>query len=384
MKNAKVVIGAAFGDEGKGLMTDYLASSTTNPIVVRYNGGSQAGHTVVTPDGKRHVFSHIGSGAFANADTYLSQFFITNPTFFWREVQDLDGRTGYVYVHPRGRLSTPFDVLLNQIRDGSLKHGSCGYGINETVVRCHTDFETTNFYLNNPELLRKKLEVIRDLWVPIRLRQMGIIPDAEAMYAIQNPALIDDYIRDVDHMRKAVRLREADVLELKDVIFEGAQGLLLDEEHHFFPHVTRSRTGLPNVRKIAAEAGITDLDVFYMTRAYTTRHGNGPLPHHDPDLSYEDDTNAPNKWQGSLRFSPLDLDLIGEAVNNDLRDHSNITAHVMITHMDQMTSLDCAIGGKVYEDLAMQRFFDYTRVATRIGRIGISTGPTRNHIQEGI
>ena len=69
MKNIKVVIGANFGDEGKGLMTDYFASKSNKSLVVRFNGGGQAGHTVTTKDGRRHVFHHFGSGIFAGADT---------------------------------------------------------------------------------------------------------------------------------------------------------------------------------------------------------------------------------------------------------------------------------------------------------------------------
>ena len=69
MKNVKIVIGASFGDEGKGLMTDYFASEAAkrreNCLVICSNGGAQRGHTVTTPDGRRHVFHHFGSGVYA-------------------------------------------------------------------------------------------------------------------------------------------------------------------------------------------------------------------------------------------------------------------------------------------------------------------------------
>ena len=85
MKKAYAVIGANFGDEGKGLMTDYFCRTNDNPIDIRINGGAQAGHTVCTPEGERHIFSHIGAGYFAGADTYLSEFFIANPMLFVKE-----------------------------------------------------------------------------------------------------------------------------------------------------------------------------------------------------------------------------------------------------------------------------------------------------------
>lgn len=79
MGSAIAVIGAGFGDEGKGLMTDYCCQRPKYTTVVRFNGGAQAGHTVVTPDGRRHVFSHFGSGTLRGAATFLSRFFICNP-----------------------------------------------------------------------------------------------------------------------------------------------------------------------------------------------------------------------------------------------------------------------------------------------------------------
>ena len=80
MSNVKVVIGSNFGDEGKGLMTDYFCAEAKKRnescIVVLSNGGAQRGHTVVTPDGIRHVFHHFGSGTFAEAPTYFSEQYV--------------------------------------------------------------------------------------------------------------------------------------------------------------------------------------------------------------------------------------------------------------------------------------------------------------------
>src|SRR5262249_48902654 len=93
-----------------------------------------------------------------------------------------------------------------------------------------------------------------------------------------------------------------------NIVFEGAQGLLLDEYHRFFPHVTRSRTGLANVVDLCQAMGDIDrLDVYYVIRPYMTRHGEGPFPSYDPDMSFPDPTNHPNPWQGTLRFGALDV-----------------------------------------------------------------------------
>lgn len=91
----KVVIGSGFGDEGKGLMTDYFCSSfprDESVLNVRFNGGAQAGHTVVTPYGLRHVFGHFGAGSFLpNVVTYLSSEFLVNPILFRKEYGKLLG-----------------------------------------------------------------------------------------------------------------------------------------------------------------------------------------------------------------------------------------------------------------------------------------------------
>ena len=137
----KVVIGANYGDEGKGLMTDYFASKYKNPLVVCSNGGAQRGHTVVTPTGLRHVFHHFGSGTLCGAMTYLPSSFVVNPMIFAEEYQELKKLTGKVpiiYINKRCKISTPFDMMINQILEecrGEDKHGSCGVGVWETIVR---------------------------------------------------------------------------------------------------------------------------------------------------------------------------------------------------------------------------------------------------------
>ncbi|HCB15329.1 MAG TPA: adenylosuccinate synthase, partial [Gammaproteobacteria bacterium] len=114
---AQVVIGAQFGDEGKGRWVDYYAAKNSDDgIVIRFNGGAQAGHTVVTPDGRRHVFSHIGSGAFAGAKTFLSRFFVCNPILFLKEREKLAalGIKPVTGIDPASPVTTPYDMMINQ------------------------------------------------------------------------------------------------------------------------------------------------------------------------------------------------------------------------------------------------------------------------------
>ncbi len=329
MKRAKVVIGAGFGDEGKGLFTDYLASQSAAPAtVVRFNGGAQAGHTVETPDGQRHVFSHFGAGSFAGARTFLSRFFAVNPLMFLRErgqLQEL-GLAPEVVLDADAPVTTPYDMMVNQIVEdarGNSRHGSCGVGFGETIAR-HEDAEHRLMVrdLLSPTLA-DRLNHIRREWLPRRLVQLGVGQLDDAWQRrVDSADILEGFINSSQRLCALASIAPSSYLASQgNVIFEGAQGLLLDQRFRFFPHVTRSNTGLQNVVVLAREAGLTGLDVVYATRSYLTRHGAGPLPHELHDKPYEriiDLTNKPHPYQGNLRFAPLNIDLLHEAITADL------------------------------------------------------------------
>lgn len=108
------------------------------------------------------------------------------------------------------------------------------------------------------------------------------------------------------------------------MVFEGGQGLLLDEKNvEFFPHLTRSATGLRNVVPHCRAWGLDQLDVLYVTRTYMTRHGAGPFPTEAPAmqaLQLVDTTNVRNEWQGALRYGTLDLPRVRAAIDADLQE----------------------------------------------------------------
>src|SRR5262249_21460952 len=139
-RHATVVIGANFGDEGKGLAVDSLVARDPNAAVIRFNGGAQAGHTVVAEDGRRHGFSHFGAGAFLGAATFLSRFFVVQPSIFATEAAELAGMgvRPVVFVDPDAKVTPPFDVFINQGVEeprGGARHGSVGIGFGETIER---------------------------------------------------------------------------------------------------------------------------------------------------------------------------------------------------------------------------------------------------------
>lgn len=336
---AQAVIGAGWGDEGKGLLTDALARPET--LVVRFNGGAQAGHTVVTPDGRRHVFHGVGSGSFRGAATFLSRFHVHNPLLHREEVAALRGLgvQPQMVADPRGMVTTPWDMMLNQMAEearGAGRHGSCGLGLNETVTRTEAGFGLTAADLAGGGL-GDVLHGIRSRWVPQRLEALGLRPGAAWRARLESAGVLGAFVDAASSFVAEVPLAaDAIAAHAGPVLFEGAQGLLLDAEHRWFPHVTRSRTGLTNVAVLAAEAGIGALDVTYATRAYATRHGAGPFPR-ETAVSYPDLTNVPNPWQGTLRFGHLDLDLLGEAVSADMAACPlPVSARLAVTCVDQV------------------------------------------------
>jgi adenylosuccinate synthase len=124
------------------------------------------------------------------------------------------------------------------------------------------------------------------------------------------------------------------IRQCKDPVFEGAQGLLLDQNNkEFFPHVTRSNTGMKNVRILCAQAGIDKIDGYYVSRTYLTRHGAGPLPGENPAMNFADETNLDHPYQGRLRFAPLDSDALRTRC---MVDYGGDGYKLVLTHCDQL------------------------------------------------
>lgn len=327
---ARVVIGASFGDEGKGLVTDYLCSQGAG-VVVRFNGGAQAGHTVVTPDNERHVFRHIGSGTFCGVPTFLSQFFVCNPILFFEERKQLIelGFHPEVFAHPDCLVTTFMDMLINQVKEtkrADKRHGSCGIGFHETLTRSNLpELKITMADLwNGGKRLPQQLEEICGKYAKFRVGQSYDHPE-EAIKA---------FIECCNDFAQCVN--PAGIGQCKDPVFEGAQGLLLDQNNkEFFPHLTHSNTGMKNVEALCSQAGITEKEIYYVSRTYLTRHGAGPLPGEDPSMQFEDDTNKLTAFQGPLRFAPLDDGLLRRC-ENDARTNP---WKIVFTHQDQRQSL---------------------------------------------
>ncbi|MCM8780800.1 MAG: adenylosuccinate synthase [Candidatus Omnitrophica bacterium] len=274
-----VVVGAQWGDEGKGKIIDILSKDAD--YIVRYQGGSNAGHTVVV-DGKEYIFHLIPSGILHKGKVCcIGNGVVIDPSTLIREIQDLDmagirinGRLKISYL---AHVILPYHKILDQLRESKRVHkiGTTGRGIgpcySDKVNRCGIRMVD----LLNPSVFREKLrdnlkeknEVFRKVY-----NHSGFSFDKIYKEYINYGKILSDYICDVTLiLNKAVCCN-------KDILFEGAQGTFLDIDFGTYPFVTSSSA-------VAAGAcigtGVSPLridKIVGVAKAYTTRVGEGPFP----------------------------------------------------------------------------------------------------------
>lgn len=334
----KIVLGLGYGDEGKGLTTDFLCMGSEQPLVIRFSGGHQAGHTVVTEQGERHVFSSFGAGSLRGVPTYWSSFCTLSPINYlneWLALENL-GHAPTLFVDALAPVTTPYDVFFNRHTEKKNQHGSCGLGFGATIARQLTPYKLYAQDLHYPAVVKQKLRAIAQYYQNLGqdyftsaafLEQLALFQ--EAMQAITDTfTIVQEEIFFAD-------IRE----RYSDLIFEGSQGILLDMDFGFFPNVTHASTTSRNAFTLIHRNRLPTPEIFYITRAYQTRHGNGFLSneqfplHHTPNPQ---ETNQFNPWQGHQRCSILDLDMINYALACDTNFSGNAKKHLVVTCLDQL------------------------------------------------
>lgn len=396
----KIVIGSNFGDEGKGLMTEYFCHQAAlrgdKTIVVCHNGGAQRGHTVTTPEGKHHVFHHFGSGTLIGSDTYLSEDFILNPIIFKQEWDELEvlGCSPIVYVHPDCRVSTPYDMILNQLKEeirAGGKHGSCGIGIYETIYR-YRDKSNNHSIRTLSNMSRNDIQEYLHMVRSQMIQTVDSYMLTEWNEIVTSEGLLNNYLDDLCFMIDKIKFGKENVLgNYETIVFEGGQGLLLDQNNReYYPHLTPSNTGVKNPIEILIKMQRHslcpyDIEVCYVTRTYITRHGAGRLDYEcqkeeiNPDI--KDLTNVPNPHQGNLRYAKVDPTEIFERVNKDylaLRANnvikkSNSIISLAITHCNEYSELFAYVDDKL-------RVKTNTNLEVYFNKVYRSNGKTRNEV----
>ncbi|WP_051563216.1 adenylosuccinate synthetase [Butyrivibrio sp. LB2008] len=397
------VIGKNFGDEGKGLVCASLSKNVKNTLIVKHNGGGQAGHTVESEDGKRFIHHQIGSGAEHGAATLLADTFMVDLYQLTEELSSFEHIYGFIpeiYAEKNTHITVIDDVLRNMFIEsarGPLRHGSCGMGINECKMRQSEGFSLTLEEVRdlNPGELFRRLKRFR-----IEYGQRDI-EALKAKFKKNNPGepadyydmLTDDgvlftYVKYLKEGIRSIKLVDAskDWLSRYDqIVFETGQGLLLDEDYTIYaPHLTPSKTGLHNIAQFLEKREMPLNEFIYVTRPYVTRHGNGPLPH---ELKREelpgvgkDSTNMDNEWQGSIRYAKHES---FQSFDGPVRDDVKSVLHmkcmrgamvsVLLTHLDETNDIVYFQDGDIHSKDLMKTLLEdygYTRVYTSHSRFG--------------
>jgi adenylosuccinate synthase len=328
---AKIVTDLFFGDGGKGMTVDYLCTKTQDPIVVKFTGGPQCGHTVMHADVK-HVFASFGSGTFRGAPTYLTEHCLFYPPAALMEYELLQSvlrEVPTLYVHPLTKLITPYDVVNGRMLEKGAKHGSCGMGIGATMTRNeHSAYRLYAVDLQNENVLFQKLRAIGK-WYKTELYR-----DESAKAELENE--MNAFIQAFYKM-KIVGANYTMLNDYDSLIFEGGQGILLDREHGFFPNVTYGHTTSRNAMEVANQMGIDDISVYYVTRCYQTRHGNGWMSNEQAVelINNEEEINVENQWQGKMRVGEFDYDLLNYSLSVDCAYTPNVRKNLVVTCIDQ-------------------------------------------------
>ena len=379
------VIGKNFGDEGKGFTCSRLASSLKKSLIIKHNGGGQAGHTVEDPEGKwRFIHHQIGAGAEYHVPTLFADSFMPDLFQLGKEVKDFTELFGFqpiLYSEKNARITTIDDVLLNmgaELARGKNRHGSCGMGIEECVQRNAAGYGITVEELatwSNQDLL-DRLKQIRKEYTGRRAEIVGIQAPASSKAMRQsnlmnpyyemlnNERVLENFVEEVKENVKLLTLVDADrkwLEKFQHLIFETGQGLLLDQDYEAYaPHLTSSKTGIHNPAIFLEKRGLSLEEAIYVTRPYVTRHGNGPLPcevnrSELPGVG-EDLTNQPNEWQGTLRYAKHEsLEAFFAPVLRD-RDSVNCLEHTGETKRPYLPKL--AILVTQLSETGHQLYFD--------------------------
>lgn len=336
---AQIVIGANYGDEGKGTIVARLAKGGTNVLNILTNGGSQRGHSILTKDGSM-TFQHFGSGTYHGADNFYSAWYILNPMQFTQEYNELIVKPRHIYRDPRCRWSTPYDVMANLIQEEQRgRKASCGMGIWNTIQRCDRQpIVTFDEFMQHPDRWPQYLESVRRYYekfveIPAKWRDVW-----------QSGGVVGHFLNDCKFLHEKTEAVYLNTLSYDDLLFENGQGLMLRDTGKDTADTTPSDTGLRYALSMARDLGIEDITAHYVTRPYLTRHGDGHLTGQTrrTDIAAtvsEDRTNHFNDHQGEFRYGLLDIpDLYGRIRDDLIRNDARIEVKLEldVTHCDEM------------------------------------------------
>jgi adenylosuccinate synthase len=337
------VLGLGFGDCGKGLFVDALTRRWHAHTVVRFNGGAQAGHNVVTPE-RHHTFAQFTAGTLVpGTRSVLLDPMVCHPTALLAEAEALahigvDDALPRLTIDAHCRVTTPYHQAAGRLREilrRDAAHGTCGVGVGETVRHAFAHPEQVIRYGDLTErALADKLFAARDTLFAEFEPLAGDLPELEML---RDESIAVRWLSAARAVARQCPPAAAETIrrQLKQpgaVLFEGAQGVLLDEWRGFHPHTTWSSITTAAVERAVERFGLAErIEHFGVLRTYLTRHGIGPLPTYDESLDdrLPEPHNHSGSWQGPFRRGHPDAVLLRYAL-----DAVGPLSGLLVSHLD--------------------------------------------------
>lgn len=349
MNSIKVIVGANYGNEGKGLITNYFCNKTSRNssiLNIKLTGLYNNGHMVINGS-KKHVFKQIGAGSFNdNVDTYLGENFILKANALIDEVNSLNKlgisyNYNRIFIHKNAKINLDVDKLLCDVRNNEDEYSE----LYETIKRS----ENIRFRLLFSELglgdtyIKDKLYDIVNIYTRNELKDIGYKNDE-----IDNTLSKIDIDREFGELKfiwENIKNIDRDELLIRSydlVIFEGNYGLMLDNNLLYL------KTGLGDIAKFINESSLLkeDIEICYVTRSYIHRSGAGKLKN-------EVDSNEISCTieKSGIRFGLVDSDYLKEIIENDIENiKTDKHLSLCVTHLDETDGMIATIKGKVYID----------------------------------
>ena len=269
----KAVIGLQWGDEGKGKIVDYLSEDFD--LVVRYQGGNNAGHTVIVDD-ITYKLNLIPSGVIRGKICFLGQGVVLDPNHFFNEFDQIKKKINNPEIYLSSNISLILDYhkQLDKINESILntekKIGTTSKGIGPAYQDKVGRKSIKLYDLKSKKIIEEKMHSIKKFYDPIlesfnesKINIEQTIQDLLSFYDVVNELIVDN-----SQIKKEFKN--------KKILFEGAQGALLDLDHGSYPFVTSSNTVSSNI--VIGSALQVDYQTVGIFKAYATRVGNGPFP----------------------------------------------------------------------------------------------------------
>lgn len=369
-----VLSGMMYGDEGKGTFVDYVASKHNIKQNIRFNGGSQASHTVVTNDGQVHKFSQLGSGMFQEGcRTYLSDNMVVNPLNLIEEIKQFadklkinpDNLMKRVFINKDCYVVTPYHRLINKLKELSsayIRRGSFGTGVsevrkvlNETGLGLQMKDLTDK---HNQDVLRTKLEALFYYTRELLMINRPFIKDNDYENLIDEAEVY--YLTDLSRKNKVLECYEDLVANVnfnvisdfadfyhedEKAVFEGSQGLLIDSNYGFRPNVASlDTTNLYAMKLLKDHEHVNKIG---LAKSFATRHGLGVFPTEDASLNTLGEEQETTYWIGNVRFGWFDAVLMryAQAINKvdevylSMMDKISVLPSIKICNSYQYTGI---------------------------------------------